>query len=232
MTSLHKRFESPIISTSMGYLHFPVSLGSLVLKEGRALSLDMGNGSSCGIADDVYAFFGDKNGVWYVTYQDYFNGNPWVYCVLFNDVRFAIKGVVNDNGSFLFIEDGKVMEIDKAGKITFVCSTSAIGGLLEYDNDNMPLTLTRIDKYISSVNDFSECEEDVYGDMISIHRTVDKIADKNNIESISRIALAEAVIKTLTLANRAGINIQAEIIKQLKWSLKSKRGKGFGRHFL
>lgn len=216
MTSLHNRFESSLVMNSIDPKTLSVPLGEITLKNSRFLNIDMKTGGSCGLGDDVIAFSGDEHGVWFITYNDFFNGNPWVQCVLFNDVRMTLTGVINDDGTYLFVENGHVMKIDRMGEISIMFPSSIIESLLGSDHDNISSTLSRINKYVSSKKPYNYAREDVFAKMISIHRSVDRIASINSTDNISGREMAKIIIEILTLAMMSGVDIEFEVLKQLK----------------
>ncbi len=216
MLVLCNRFNRENVSTLRSNQTQTVSLGKLNLKQDGSLILDMNSCGSCGLGDGIYAYVGDEFGAWYVTYRDYFNGNPWVYCLLFNDSRLLVKGVIDENGTFFFVTDDKLMAMNRQGNMESVCSVGTVGSILEYDTENLPLTISRINRYISSLSNTGSVQRDVYASMILLHRLVDQIAGNNSLESISRYSLAKIIIETLSLAEVAGVNLQSEIIKQLR----------------
>lgn len=136
MNVLRKRFDFYQISFST-IDAVPVPLGKVSLQEDRSLCLDMHSGASCGLGDDVLFFAGDESGVWHVKRQDFFDGEPWVYAVLFDDIRMTLKGVIGDNGSFLYIHEDHIICMDKRGKTDCICSVEILGRLLKYGEEHV-----------------------------------------------------------------------------------------------
>ena len=136
MNVLRKRFDLYQISFST-IDAVPVPLGKVSLQEDRSLCLDMHSGASCGLGDDVLFFAGDESGVWHVKRQDFFDGEPWVYAVLFDDIRITLKGVIDDNGSFLYIHEDHLIYMDKRGKNDRICSVETLGKLLKCGEDRV-----------------------------------------------------------------------------------------------
>lgn len=231
MISLCNRFDCSRVLDSTECKTLSVPMGELVIKNREFLHLEMKSGSSCGLGDDVFAFSGDEHGVWYITRYDYFNGNPWVHCILFDDVRITLTGIINDDGSYMFFKGGKVMSIGRSGEMTVVGCGNVFEYLLGYQNDSTTLTLSKINRLISSIADFEEIPEDVYSRIISIHKAVDGIASSNKYDNVSKEETAKAMIDILMLANASEIDIESEILRQLKQMLKMKEKKKYDNYF-
>ena len=224
MVSLYNRFDNVVAATEKDSEPVKVPLGKLVLKSERTLQLDMDSGSSFGIGEDVHSFAADENGVWYVTCRDYLRGNPWVYCVFFKDSNIAVKGIIESDGSYLFLDGRSVLCMDKEGGVKKMCSILSAERLLGCEGLSRPVTLSVINRYISYLNEDEKENTDIYSDIIAIHRSVDRIAYSNNPEYLSVSDMAKAVIDILAFADKSGVDLQPEIIRILKREINSKKG--------
>ncbi len=218
MLSLYNRFDSSRVVTSKNKTELTLSFGKVAFKDGNSLQLDMNSGGSCGIDDDVYAFAADENTVCYIKYRDYFNGSPWVNCLFINSSLQKVRGIIDDNGYFYFIKDGVLLLLNSNGLFQPVCKSSTITSFAEDDILCSPLTVSRITRYISALKSDNN-DSRVFPEMIKLHRLVDSISNDDSMKNISKSVLSEIVISTFKIADKAGVNIQPEIIKQLKNNL-------------
>ena len=166
------------------------------------------------ISDDVYAYYADNTAVWYSKGGDLARGADIVYRVNVNDLSDQKRGVIDQEGSFLYEEDGYLFCAPSEGEVQRLCSVKALDPLSCLLNPNSEPGIRHMENLFSAESRGVPYSDGAfYKDLNELHALVSSLDEERSKELLTSSVSARLIIKVIETCCKMNKNVSEPLKK-------------------
>lgn len=221
MLGLQRKFGDEVICVDNPQtLH----LGSteLYINDKKALVCKAGR-TSFVICDSVFVFYAENRLIWYTRYDELAEGVDVVYCMNM-DSCVQRRGIIDEDGYFLYINDGAIYCENKDGDSMKVCTVDGVGYLAALTQTKDDMSICGIEKAFGMRYGFYRyTDAEFYKDLNDLHTMVSSIDEERQSNEYNSTLFANIIFKVIKVCCKMDKSVSKRLKALVKKEMMPRR---------